>query len=531
MMKLRRGFALFLIATLVLVLAACEKKTPTGREVAEINFESYPIQSDATLTYWVELNALMAQTAQNLSDSPFGKALSEKTGVNIRYIHPPQGQVNEQFSILMASNELPDIIEHNWYNFSGGPRKAIDEQVIIPINDIMDKYSPNFNKYLNENPEIDKMLKTDDGTYYAFPYIRGDEILLTSKGLMIREDWLNDLNLAVPETISEWHNVLTQFKEKKGATAPLSLLGLGTYNAGAFSGAYGVSDDFFIDNGKVVYGPADYRYKDYLTTFAQWYKEGLLDSNIANVDSALLSANILNNSTGATLSFAGSGLGTYINTLKEKDAKASLVPAPYPSLNKGELPARGHRELPYVGGSSAAITTSCKNVELAARFLDYGYSEEGGMLFNFGIEGESYELVDGAAKYTDLIMKNPDGLTISQAMIRYIKASSGGVFVQRKEYIEQYYALPQQKAALNIWAKHDEASHLLPRITFTSEESAEIANIMSNVGTFVNERTYQYVMGKEDLSTFEGYLDTLKNYGIDRAIEIYATALTRYNNR
>ncbi|MFW5436827.1 hypothetical protein [Paenibacillus apiarius] len=41
--------------------------------------------------------------------------------------------------------------------------------------------------------------------------------------------------------------------------------------------------------------------------------------------------------------------------------------------------------------------------------------EEGHILFNFGVEGESYKMEKGYPKYTDEIMKNPDGLPVAQA--------------------------------------------------------------------------------------------------------------------
>ena len=100
--------------------------------------------------------------------------------------------------------------------------------------------------------------------------------MLVVQGPIVRKDWLDELGLSMPETIDEWHNVLTQFKEKKGAAAPLAYHDNMLRN-GDFIGAYGIKMDFFIENGKVVYGPYDKRYKDFLTTFAQWYKEGLID--------------------------------------------------------------------------------------------------------------------------------------------------------------------------------------------------------------------------------------------------------------
>ena len=84
------------------------------------------------------------------------------------------------------------------------------------------------------------------------------------------------------------------------------------------------------------------------------------------------------------------------------------------------------------------------------RFLDYGYSEKGHMLFNFGKEGESYEMKDGNPVYTDLILHNPDGLSVSDSMKKYLLAMNSGPFVQDEKYIEQYYQYQQQKDAVDI---------------------------------------------------------------------------------
>ena len=130
------------------------------------------------------------------------------------------------------------------------------------------------------------MIKTDEGHYYVFPFIRGDEALCHTIGPMIREDWLNELGLEVPTTIDEWHTVLTAFKEEKGATAPLTweyTMGALT-NEDPFAYAFGACRNFFIgDDGKVHFGATEPGYKDYLTTFNQWYEEGLLDPDLATL--------------------------------------------------------------------------------------------------------------------------------------------------------------------------------------------------------------------------------------------------------
>ena len=96
-----------------------------------------------------------------------------------------------------------------------------------------------------------------------------------------------------------------------------------------------------------------------------------------------------------------------------------------------------------------------KTKRAAAKFLDYGYSEEGHMLYNFGIEGVSYEMVDGYPKYTELITNNPDNLTMQHAMGRYMASAYGGPFIQDKRYYEQYLPYEEQKEAVSLLVATD----------------------------------------------------------------------------
>ena len=63
--------------------------------------------------------------------------------------------------------------------YPGGAAKAIEDGVIIETTDYLDKYAPNLKSYLENHPNIDKMVKTDAGQYYSFPAIQGDDFLLT----------------------------------------------------------------------------------------------------------------------------------------------------------------------------------------------------------------------------------------------------------------------------------------------------------------------------------------------------------------
>lgn len=102
------------------------------------------MEAGDALTYWCELTTTVSANYSNLGDTPFGKAWQEQTGAAIEFQHPPTGQLKEQFSLIMADGNLPDLMEYNWLvDYPGGPEKAIQDGVILPLNDIFEQYCPN----------------------------------------------------------------------------------------------------------------------------------------------------------------------------------------------------------------------------------------------------------------------------------------------------------------------------------------------------------------------------------------------------
>lgn len=508
----------------------------TANETEASGPVTYPIQTDEKLSYWGEINGNLISVAATHDEIPFFQDWQKQTGVPLKFTAPPTGQVKEALNVMLASGDLPDMIEYNFLgDFPGGPEKAINDGYILKLNDLIDKHAPNLKKYLQDHPDIDKMVKTDSGSYYAFPFIRGDEFLRVFQGPIIRKDWLDELGLPVPETIDDWTKTLTAFKEKKGAAAPFSVVSKPRFfnesGNGAFLGAFGVTRGFYQEDGAIKFGPAESGFKEYLKLFRQWYADGLLDKNIATADSKALDGNMASGGTGASVGNAGGGIGKWQPLVEGNDPKAVLVAAPYPVLNKGETPKFGQKSQAYASEGTVAITASAKDPVLAVEMLDYGYSEEGHLFFNFGTEGVSYNMEDGYPKYTDLLLKNPDKLAPAQAISKYARGSYNGPFVQDQRYAEQFFALQTQRDAVGIWKNTDADKYNLPPITPTPEESSEYATIMNDINTLVDEMTLKIILGQEPLEQYESYVDKMKSLKLDRAIEIQKAALDRYNAR
>lgn len=502
-------------------LAACGNNVENTSKVQEGDI-AYPLQTDVTLKYWVRMTAALGTSVKNYSDTPFAKKLMEDTGIKVEYQHPAQGQDSEVLNLLLASGDLPDIIETDW--LARNPETMIANKTILELNDLIDKQSPNLKKYLSENEDTDKEIKTDSGKYYVYPFIRNDSKLLSTAGLMMRSDWLKKNGISAPETIDEWSAVLE--KAKADFEIPLAM---GQGDLYYFCGGFDICNDFYIDNGKVKYGAVTEEYEKYLKTMNDWYSKGYIDKNFAIMDNNLKNSNMLSGKSVATFGAGGGAMGLYLNTKKGEDYDLTAVM--FPASEKGKTPEFGNKQFKYSPLNGAAITGQSKNPEVAARFLDYSYSEAGYMLNNFGIDGESYEMIDGYPTYTKLITQNPDGLAMSQALPLYVRSANEGPFVQDARYIEQYYALPQQKDALDIWGKNNHEKHAIPQITMTEDETREYSKIMNEITTYRDEMSVKFILGAESLDGYSNYAKTLESMNLGRAIELKQAAYDRFINR
>lgn len=468
---------------------------------------------DNKLTWWSRWNIK--------NDSPLVQALREKTGIEVSFTSPASSNLEENFNLMVASDVLPDIIEYGWNTLPGGPGKYLQENTIIDVKDYVKKCAPNLTAYFKKHPDIEKMCYNDDGQMYMFPALRENESLATYFGPVIRQDWLDELGLAVPETPDEWHNVLTQFKEKKGADASLYFSSV-ALEKGVVSSGFDVKKDFYIDDdGKVKYGPMEKEFKNFISTMKQWYDEGLINEDFAIDDSNTLDSNVTGGETGI-LTLGGSATRRYNILMKDIDPNFKLVAIPNMTSKKGKKAKFGFKDLMINELNCAAITGQCKNPELAAKLLDFGYSEEGQLLYNFGIEGTTYEMVEGKPVYTDWWIENSgvDGMAY-----KYNTANITMIHLQDSQITTA------DTVDNTVWIDTDEYKHKLPLITPTPEESMKLQNILTDLKAYVEEKMYKFIMGVEPMDKYDEFVNTLKQLRAEEAVEIYQAALERYNKR
>lgn len=515
-MKSKRVLSIVLTGILTVITAAgCGKKEPVASNTNDTN-------EKITIKYWVPFTP--NQYIKSLNESLMYKELETRTNVHVEFIHPAEGQESEQFNLMVNSKDLPDVIQTYAGDYKGGMDKAISDGVYLKLNDLIDKYAPNFKKLRQDDPELARQTITDQGNIYAFPVIGEDKNEPAWWGPVIRKDWLNDLGLKEPTSIDEWYNVLTQFKEKKNSQTPLMIRKNGIDSYGAFVSAFDIGPGFYKKGNSVKYGPMEAGFKDYLITMSKWFNEGLVDKDFATRDRKSRDAAITSGKAGAYITEYAL-VDQYAAAIKGTDAKAEFAPTVQPSLKPG-----GNVQYRVVnnrnGGYEAVITTASKHPERIVKWFDYAYSKEGYMLFNYGIEGTSYKMVDGKPQFSELLTKNAEGLDFWTVVNKY-KLEVG-------PYLRDYKAVPEfTKIDLDCMDKWTKAGtdYVIPPTNLTPEESENYSGIMGDIGTYKDEMVLKFIMGKEPLSKFDDFVEQLKKMRIQEAIKIQQAALDRYNNR
>jgi len=501
---------------------------------AEPGGEALPLTEETvTLTVWTRMVQSTQAGITSLNDVLAIQELEARTNVHIEWLHPAIGQEQENFNLLISSGEYPDIFFGLKDFYSGGLEKAYEDDVIIRLNDIIEEYSPNYNEMRHRNKEVEKGTITDSGNILSY------HALSTPKqgpwyGTAVRKDWLDDLGLDIPVTYDDWHEMLTAFKEEKGATAPLWIHNRGTDFFGVLSAGYGVmhlgtspNTGFYQEDGQVKYGPAEEGYREYITMLAQWYSEGLIDPDYYARNDLLAPDELVN--TGKTGAMPDSYALLPLHKMMAGDENMHWVAVPYPVKEVGDQLHLGMRSNEV--GANASITTACEDVELAAKWFDYITTDEASLLLAYGIEGETFEMVDGKPIPNDMILNNPDGLSVADARDKYTYAGMPG----GKYYWERELVGLEDDAleAINvIWAESSDAEWVMPSdVSMTAEEGSEFSRIMGDIDTYATEMTTKFIIGAESLDKFDEYVETIKSMGLDGAIAVRQAALDRYSAR
>lgn len=430
------------------------------------------------------------------------------------------------FKLMLSSGELPDIIA---YEYPEELEKLGADGKVIPLEDLIEKYAPNIKKFWEENPKYKKDAVAADGHIYMIPNYNDYDSISTSQGYYIRKDWLKKLGLKEPETSEELYTVLKAFREQdpngNGLKDEIPIFLRGNTSKKIISSLIDIFEaeyNWYVKNGKPVFGPGQPEYKKAVRELAKWYKEGLIDSEVFTRDTSSRDY-VLNNNLGGFTCDWFSSTGNYNSKLKEAIPGfdfSVILPVEY----NGTRSTAFSREN-YLGGWS--ISKTAKDPVDIIKYFDFWYTEEGRRLWNFGIEGEDYVMVDGKPKFTDKVLKNPEG-RIPLMVLRETGAQYRlGMFQDGEN--ERQWADPEAVKAMDLYIKSGVVKPPMPILKYTKEEVMELSKIDAQLYSIAEEMTQKCILGVSDVDKEWGsYIRRLNSAGRKRAEEIQKQAYERF---
>ena len=509
-----------------------EECAEKGYDVAHgmYDFETYvelPLTDGGeTLSYWTMIQPfMMGYSDFDISTTTFFREMAARTGVGMDVIAISMFSAGEQFALMVSSGDYSDLIESAGANYSGGVSSLLEQEVLVDLMDYVD-IMPNYTAWL-DHMDCWSDAQTLDGQM-------GEAVSFTSTelnvGPQIRGDWLDALGLELPVTYDDYHDMLSAFKDAYGATLWLDPNGSLRYCA--LCSGYDIifnqsmaADPIRVIDGVVEYCPVTDDYRAYLQMMNQWWSEGLIypdflaQSNISTPDTSLVA-----NGTISTWAADSGTMTTYDDLSDEIDVRAAAFPRREPGQQL-------HLCMPVAdisGGTS--ISTSCADLELAAKWLDYLYTYEGALLTGYGIEGEGLTFdTDGNPMYTDLVLNNPDMITVACSLV-YSKFGGAGI-------IDCYRFVPgytdKQRDAIALWSENrDTDYHFTPGIQYTTDESARYAALLSDIETYAKQTSLQFMTGELSIDQdWDAYVAQITAMDLDELLTICQGAYDRYMAR
>lgn len=432
----------------------------------------------------------------------------------------------QAFNLAVASGDLPDIIS---LAYSDKIEDLGMEGGMIPLNDLIDKYAPNIKAFFEKYPRYKKDAVAADGKIYFIPSYYDWYNMRASQGLYIRKDWLDKLNLPIPETMEDYYKVLKAFKtqdpngngqndevpyfERTIEFAEKELVGL-----------FGAEVGFYVEDGKVKFGPQQEIFKTAIKEVSKWYAEGLIDQEIFTRGFQARDYMLKNNLGGATFDWFPST--TYYNkdkTMIEKIPGFEFIPIA-PPLYNGKRYAPDARPTQNGGWG---ITVAAKDPVAIIKYFDYWFSQKGYELCNWGIEGDTFERdANGKKHFTDAVLKNATETPLEILRNKGIQFRIG--MLQDYEY-EKGWGDADAVKAMEWYTKEGYVVDPMPILKYTPEENKRMQKIKVQIEMAVKEMCQKWILGSEDIDkTYDSFIKRLESLGLKEALEINQKAYDRF---
>ncbi|TCS38856.1 extracellular solute-binding protein [Reinekea marinisedimentorum] len=473
---------------------------------ADYRIVSTPLELDIHMHFsnkyaWDE-NWPVAREYQRLTGIKL-KGVAEKVGTN-------SADLLEE---LLTHETLPDII-----GGAGVASRFMElgrQGRLVALNKLIEDHAPNLQAFFDAHPVIKNAITASDGNLYYIPYVPDGQ---AGKGYFIRQDWLDKLGLAQPQTVEQLHEVLIAFRDRDPNgngikdEVPMffrhweEVLRLLVLWDGRSTGS-DTAHQFYIEDDVVHYGYAEPEYRNGIRQIAQWYKERLIDRELftrGNKSREIL----LGNDRGGVIHDWFSSTSAFNVSLADNIPGFNLVPiAPPESISGKRIEEHGRSPVKPDGW---AITVDNKHPIETIKYMDFIFSEKGRNISNFGVEGQTWNKVAGQAVFTEKVLNSKSAVN---SQMWDVGAQIPIGFYQDYSYERQW----TNDIAMKGVQMYIDGGYILdqfPGFVLNESEQQTYDRYWPDILSYMLDMQQDWIMGLSDVDKdWKIYMETLEQMG------------------
>ena len=479
-----------------------------------------------------------------IMDSPNDMSLlyqkfEEITNVHIDFQMVNMMDASTTFTLMIASGDYCDIT-NDALNYYDTADQAYEDGIAVDLMEYPDSV-PNFMALMEKYPQIRTDLETLEGHILNMPRIDMPIGQAAENGLLIRQDWLDDLDLDMPNSYDEMHDVLAAFKSSYNVTDPYVMPYQVLSPWGLMSAGYGIpavadANNFYVDlkTDKVALSTISDAYYDYLCMFRDWYQEGLINPNFVSQASNIPDESIISTEqTGIWFSDL-SYIKTYQELLASINPNSELALMGDPGIDD-QRSGYMEKQFTVAGKGGFSVSEQCDDVALALSWCDMWYNPDLTQFINYGYEGETFEYDEnGKPVLGGIIVNNDLGLPSLKMANGVYLCTSGGFIYDLHKYDLEFTDL--QLEAYTKWIiTADDPSTVVTAdfpggAKLTADEADAVTTAMGDINTHVGEMALKFVTGAVELTpeSYAAYVTDIEGMRLQQALDAMQSAYDRY---
>lgn len=457
----------------------------------------------------------------------------ERTGIHVNYIDGPQ-EIEDTYTEVdqrLASRTLPDatMIRLTQAKVYGSQGAFVDLAPYIA------KYAPHIQAYIDENPEYKAYVTDEEGRIFAF--VRENPVMLYFWGYRadhFKEAGIDPASVRTVDDLTEAMRTLKAYFGKDNPNYyPLSgrdsfmryfyLFEANAYiNEESSQGIYYGKEEVFNIRDEKAY--------KWVETMKQWYDEGLVNPSYVEGTNTEgdWEGQLLQGNASLFYDFYNRAEWFMSNGGPEFDPDFDMQVLDVFETEDGDIirvPSGNYLSTNY----AIAVNINCdeETIKTICEFMDYFYSEEGMILANWGVEGESFKTNDDGSRSFIVDYTTEETKPAGEKKWSFL---SDRLTVAKPVDLDAFYAWNTPLIAEAAGRIVKEENMLRPPVVvYTSDEDKTLTTLVASVFNSEVSEITGFIVGNQELNkeNWQDFIERMDALGLSQIEEIQCNAYRR----